>query len=655
MGADTLSLALSRNARLVGDRVKFDRALQFIIPQQEHDAALRNAIAYENCLWDLAAGDLMGLVTRLDGWRPDHSETLWTLRKAGLLAEMQDDARACALLGATLNQIRRARRRDFDDLVSLSLESWALYLALAYSERWLRAPVLPNESVEPFERWRALGIVDCDAFSEYRALRQSLEGDRPTSQVRRVKTRSFDLGRVSVSHSIESGPRRPIIAAYQVILLAEVTGIPPAANHMNLFQDGLTLAAKILATEQPWLASQLAIRIETSDKSVEDIFSRARIARLPDRLVSMLYETLLKRLAFGKSKFGASGSEQSLAIPKIIGPALEILSRVAVRLRSEQLHTLFEEALSYYRSPPFRRRSLFLGTPLANLLARILETLSRAEIVNLLPGMFALPLPQEVGFETDSRRWSDPVAGIPNWFEGTIGGIGSHSPQWEGIISHLLIVAKGNNAIDRGAAIYRLSKLHDWQILNDAEKTAFAGALWVPAQRDDFGIPKNTNRRPVELLAMPEEQPSQARDTLTQYITKRSHEQGGDVNERLAAIGEVLWHFAKQRIAIELPLNVQTSLAALISAWAIHRSQRPRHEIEPAMNQRDLHELAAVDGVSAILPSIKINDDLIRNIWEKVEATAPIPAPHTRSRSTRSWCNIYRSGRRNCSINCDEL
>jgi hypothetical protein len=118
-GADALALALARNARHRGDRAQFDRALQFVRARGEHDSTLRNAITYDECLWSLAAGDLKGLKTRLDNWLIDHTDTLWNLRKASLLAEMRDNAAACSLLEGTLIQIRRARRRDIDDLISL--------------------------------------------------------------------------------------------------------------------------------------------------------------------------------------------------------------------------------------------------------------------------------------------------------------------------------------------------------------------------------------------------------------------------------------------------------------------------------------------------------------------------------------------------------
>jgi len=69
-GADRLALALTRNARHAGSRAQFDQALRLLTPEGDYDAEIRNAVIYEECLWDLAAGDLVSLLARLDSWMP---------------------------------------------------------------------------------------------------------------------------------------------------------------------------------------------------------------------------------------------------------------------------------------------------------------------------------------------------------------------------------------------------------------------------------------------------------------------------------------------------------------------------------------------------------------------------------------------------------
>jgi hypothetical protein len=617
IGVDTLALVLARSARHAGNRTRFDQAISFLTLQREHRAELSNALAYEECLWDLATGDLSSLLTRLDKWIPADVETLWSLRKAGLLAEMQEHVRACALLEAALVQVRRARRRDVDDLVSLSLEGWALYLALAYSD-WVprRSPTLSKDMPEPFERWRALEIVDCNAFSDYHALRRVLEANK-LQQSEITKTRGFDLGHSSVTHHLAPGPSPSAIAAYQMVMLAEITGIPPKANHMNLLGDGLKGAAKILSADEPWLSSQFAIRIEPNDSFLEEVFSRAHIARLPERLVGMLRDALLRRIAFGLARVARQDSDRGDL--SMVSSALEVLSRVAVRLSPDDLRRLFEEATPYYRSPIFRRLSTFLGLPLSHLLARILESLPGSDILELLPRLFALPLPREVGSTGDEDRWSDPARLLPDWFDCTLEPApGPRAPEWEGIISHLLIITRGVDVVDRGAAVSRLFQLLGWGILGEEERRAFATALWAPAQRDAFGLPQHTNLRPWVLLVMPEEQVGQAKATLLHFIAQLSRQGNVERYTSLAEIGEILSHFLRLEIPIELSTEVQADLIALIDSWAAHRAQI-RHPFE-RFGGRDRRELEAVQGVAAISHYIPVSEELLGKIWDKAAA-----------------------------------
>jgi hypothetical protein len=617
-GADTLALTLVRNARHAGDHGRFERALQILTMQSGHNAEIQNAITHEQCLWDLAVGDLTSLLTRLDSWMPALGETLWSLRKAGLLAEMQEHARACALLETTLAQIRRTRRRDVDDLVSLSLESWALFLALAYEERsWTKGPALPADMPEPFERWRALGIVDCDAFSEYQSLKRLLEANKP-QQPALTKTRGFDLDHSGITHHMGRGPSPTIVAAYQMVMLAETTGIPPIVNHLILFQDGLKVAARTLATSEPWLASQLAARITGDDKLLDTVFSRAQVARLPFAVVTLLRDALLKRVTFGLAQLGSAGREVWEG-SAMAGSALEILSRIAVRLGAEQLRALLDGVLTHYRSPIFRRMSTSLGAPLAHLMARILESLPRTEVLNLLPKLFALPLPSEVGPSLDELRWRDPVRLLPQWFDGSEERIGPREAPWEGIISRLLVAAKGASTVDRAVAVNRLFNLYRWQLLNESEQKAFAAALWEPTQRDSFGIPQHTSLRPWVLLTLPEEHPGQAREALLRFIMERSRPAATDVSTRLAEIGDLLEQFEVLRISIDLSEDLQANLRTLVATWAAHRTPNV-HEIDWAINRRDERDLETLEGVAAILPRISVSDDLFEKIWDKAKA-----------------------------------
>lgn len=614
---DTLALALARNARHAGDRGRFDRALNYLKPKHDHDAEIRNAIAYEECLWDLGTGDLTGLQSRLDSWITAQGENVWSLRKAGLLAEMEDDARACSLLETTLLQIRRARRRDVDDLVSLSLEGWALFLALAYSEKgFRRTPVLPKDMPEPFERWRSLGLIDCNAFDDYQTLKRVLEAETPPRSDITMR-RGFDLDHVGTTHHLGRGPSPRVIAAYEMVMLSELTGLPPSVNNMNLVDDGLKAAAKILASEEPWLAIQLAMRTKADSKLQDDIFSRVWIARLPEQLVGMLLDALLKRVDAGVARSDRSGGQGRDGLT-MTASALEMLSRVAVRLNPSQLRQLLDTAMTYYRTPTFRRMAIMLGTPLAHLIARVLESLPRADILDVLLTLFDLPLPQGAGDTSDEQRWEDPVSLLPAWLDDPFDETVVRSPSWEPVISHLIQAAQGASATNRMAAIGRLFKLHQWKMLNESEMASFAAALWAQLHRNSLGLPDHTGLRAWVLLIMPEEFKGQAKEALLKAVDIQALQDNGKLNVRLAEIGEILRQLHRLGFSFEISPTIQQALTKMIVVWAEHRvSQQTRFGVF-SRDQEESRE--ALEGVSAILSHIPKTEDLMQKVWSKVSA-----------------------------------
>ena len=427
--AQTLALALARNARYADDRARFERAIGSLGPERADDRNVENAITYEECQWDLSRGNLAGLIKRLDAWTPATTETAWALRKAGLLAELGEDARACALLEATLAWTRQAARRDIDDIASLSLEGWALYLALPYSQVGWRPNVsFSSDEPEPFERWRSLAPVDCDSFAEYQALRNQLKFSGPEFR-RFTVSRGFDLDHVSITHHLADETSPTLVAAYQMAMLAEQTGIPPVASHCVLFKDGFSEAAKILADVRPWLAAGLALRIYPNDSSIDEVFSRARIARLSETLVTAIRDAVKRRIQFGIG-LNAAGDKNG---GSIAGDAFEVLSRVSVRLPPDDLIDLTRESASHYCSKTFRR-SPVLGRPLTNLLGRAIEAMPRRQIESLLPLLLGLPLPHEPPQVFDEHRFRDPGQFLPSWFEGPLLEEGERATEWASII-----------------------------------------------------------------------------------------------------------------------------------------------------------------------------------------------------------------------------
>ncbi len=613
-----LALSLSRNARHVGDATGFQRALAFLRPFADHAREVANAIAYEECLWDLAVSDLQSLNQRLNRWVPASSEALWLLRKAGLLAETRDNERACACLEAALVQIRRTRRRDRDDIQSLSYESWALVLSLAYSGRFqMGGPELPDDMPESFQRWRELAAVECDAFGDYQNLLRILELGRQTPRDV-TRRRGFDLGHEGVTFHMAGDAPRTLLAAYEMVLIAEATGIPPSTNHHQLLKEGLSAAARILADNEPFLAAQIAIRIASTDNDelLDDVFSRARVARLPHQAVSLLRDGMLKRVAFGLSGLAVSAAGER-DWQGLVGVSLEVLSRVVLRLPESQLRPLFDEAVAYYRSEVFRRASMFLGRPLSRLLMRILEALPPSAIESLLPVLFGLPLPQEGDQQADPFNWVDALRLLPPALRYNANSNIRRDPAWDTIIARLIAASAGSNIENRKAALLRVHRLWAWQLLTPSETLQFAQALWSPAHLGPHGLPSNTDFNPWVFLILPEAESGQGKRAITQLIVYESERTDGNLFERLNVIGTLLAQAAQRGITLALPDTILTSWTGLLGAWAATRLSNRTMSL--FLNQEDRLEYGALVGVRALMQRITIAPALERAIWAKVD------------------------------------
>lgn len=522
--SDRLALALSRNGRHANDRVLFDRAIGRLSERARHDPGLFNAITYEECLWDSGTGDLISLTKRLNRWTTVQSEPLWLLRKAGLLAELGEDARACETLEHALGAVRRGRRREIDDIPALSLESWAMYLALGYERRRAfeesDARLSPDQP-QPFDRWRVLGELECDAWSDFQALHKVLQArKKPTPAV--TERRGFDLHHVSTTHHLSSGYPESKRAAYAVLLVSEITGIPPAARNTSLLEPALNDAAHILADDEPWVAAHLAIRMKLSSSKQDTLIDRRWVARLSLEMASSIRDSLLRRIAFMLDRSAASPRIEDI---NDIAACLELLSRVAVRLPPSELTSLITEALAFHRAPVLGRFGHQLWPPLNNLLRRVLEALPGSSIVQLLPALFKAPLPS--GAENAGKPL-DPVQALPDWFD-ALGYNVTRDATWHPAILNLLTAVAGTGST-RAASVARLQKLYDWRLLDEQETRLYADALWAPDRLTADGLPDDTNFYPWVAMRMPEQIAGQARKGLAVRMSRLLSQEGDPTN-----------------------------------------------------------------------------------------------------------------------------
>lgn len=608
--AEHLAHALARDGRHNLEREVFERAVVFLRTVGEARATALHAAIYEECLWDLGLGALAECSARLRTWTIAEGENVYALRKAGLLTEIGEIASACSVLEAVLARARRTRRRDIDDIASLSLESWALYLALGYTSEAsddFTSPV--TQAREAFDRWRDLAVVECDAFSDFKALTRELEG--PASRTGPVERhRGFDLNHVSRTIHLVSGRSTRSLNAFQMVLMCETAGLPPRSRHVVLASKGLQAAAVVLADSEPALAAQLAVRL--GRKATDLVLTRSWVARLNMPVVLQIVAAM--RSHIDRLLAGTSQADRQVDVADKISAAMEILSRLVVRLDGEALDELFKATLDFYRDRHLRRLSPWMGGVLGTLLKRTLNAMTGDQIIAQLPEIFSLPLPSEDGGRNEEdQRWLDPVFYLPSWYR-TGNTRLPRDPRWQGIAARILAAAAPGSP-DRAAAIGRLYALHRLRALSRTDVAAFNEVLWAREAIGDDGLPQDTGLVPWVLLRMPGGQ-SQARGALTSKIAQLAA-LADDPAEALTQIGDILRSFRREGDALELNAPTQAALIALVETWAAERT--PHGELHPFGPDED-RAWHAAEGVSDVLDHVTPTIDLQEQIWRKAFA-----------------------------------
>lgn len=609
--SDRLAISLARNARHNIDRPRFDRALVLLSERAMHDTALLNAVTYEACLWDNATGDLGALTTRLAAWTTVQGDALWTLRKAGLLAELREDARACELLEEALGIVRRGRRRDIDDIPSLSLESWAMYLALAYDRSWSRDEIsLPRDMPPPFERWRELAPLDCDAHGDYRALIKTLQINNAAKPAI-TEQRGFDLNHAATTHHLGGGWPQNVRASYAALMVSEVTAIPPVARHTVLFEEGARPAALALADKEPWIVAHWAVRMRLSRAKLDALIDRRWVARLPLATAKAIRDAMLRRTAFMLARMSDAKSGDDA---NDVATCLEMLSRVAVRLPASDLIILANEALGYFQAPVFSSEGRRLWEPLRNLLSRILEAMPREAITELLPVLFDSALPVDSGASSDDER-IDPVLLLPDWFK--IEDATKHQDgPWRGIIDRLIsAVSSGPRA--RSAAISRLQRLYEWGMLDEAEVGLYADRLWAPGRLTPEGLPNDTVFFPWVAVKMPEHAAGQTRVALTRLM-QGILAGGQSDDDALHNLANLIQPLSREKAALDLDTDVVRLVSERMARWAALSPpvKSPLHRMFESSLTSPRKTLTAV---ATLLTFVTPDDALKALLWQKRE------------------------------------
>ena len=612
------------DARLDLDEEYFDHVEEIANAFAIHDAELGHIVQHERCLWTMLAMDFDSLRRLLEGWSTDHGDPHWKVRKAALLLESGIDTGVRTLVRQAIVELRN-RGSAGREIANVSRDAWASlfmdHLKGRVPERhWERR----GEEIAAYAR------DNCDVWYEIQIYRQVLD-PVPKKEVERT----FDLGSgltttIKLPHparAISGRLTRQEVVSFQAIRLGDVMGLPPAIGHWAVTQGMIARAAEELFETRPDLALRLMLRAVRydGDKLLEKLLTRTRVARLPSATVRSVLAICNKMV------------EQSLppfvSVPKLGGSApierlrvaVEVRSRVSVRLRGEQATEAFRQALELYSDRSIGGH-VWMERPLRNALTRAWEALRPTQRGEVALEVLACPIQGQDGFLRGQGDFPDPGMVLGQAEVDPPRRDADNEREWERVVRSLVsaLTAQGKA---RAHAATRLAHIAIWGLFSEAELGDVAKALWTV--EDDVGdeLPTGTELFDWAFLLLPEPEVGIARDAFRRkWMAPREvvSLSDQDVDASLWKIGDALR--GKQQFKFDLDLLDDESayIGELIARW----SRTPAPVPQPILPATRVRMHRATVGCAELLMGVPVPPVVMEALFKKLTVLdeAQIPA-----------------------------
>ncbi len=604
-----VALALLTDARLDCNHALFEQRLDTLEPFANDHINVAHRLQQERCLWEIFSLNFESLNQQLDNWKVIDCDPIWMLRKAALLTEAGRIDESKPLVQIALNLIRENYARN-SSIANASREGWALGSALIW------------ENQHSFRtRWNTLTLQKCNAFQEISLFSRRIQGD-----TERNEAPAFDLGSsrnqgIHISFNIQD----EFIAAYSGLRLMEVGGLPPTNNPsddhprmpISITNRILTLATDKLSDDAPDLAIRLVLRFCTSDrdKTLDRVLARTRIARLSEDSARTLAEICKSVINYAFPRLTVADTRRYINpwIPRA-SVAIEVLSRLVLRLPSKSVATFLELSLDFLRNPAVGGNVL-LGRSVSNLLERSWEALPDEYRARYALRLLAMPLEGRDGIGTESAFLviNSKVSLVRS---------PDNDDQFRKVLNLAISEVKTKNPLLCDKGLFRLLALVNSECLTTSETDNTANALWA----DDDPIlcnPSSTILQEWLYLVLPELKPGQAEQSFRKkWLTADS-----DLGENMVLSGNVLgqvglaldksrWHkyslslsTEEQKYLVDCVLKVAESLSK--GQWASQGITNPS---------------VIIQGIRSTLNEIEISKDTAQQLYAVVSVLRELPS-----------------------------
>ena len=627
LGSDTrteyaacVAVALITEARLRLHKDHFDQAIAYASNFAEQLPDVANRIHHEKCLWFVYDLDFRALRAELDSWTPT-GDPFWAVRKTALMVELGHDSDAMPLLTATIHAMRQ-RRRGSNSISVLSRESYALYFLNP-----LKIGLGDDADESYHSTMREFRRFNCDPEGDIQRLLRHLQ--RP---VRAERGPPFGLGQRKMTrptmHFAEhyvSGPEAlRAHAASRAIRFGEVYGLPPSAGQRSITAHLLSAAAEALhSSGQIELALRVMLRITTydGDDLLKKLLSRPKLASMPYDLARSLTAVCLRVLDdYATTGTSAPGHDGAVHPVDRLRVAMESLSRVALRLPSDEAADLFKKALSYYANLGI------VGHPLIrdaarDLLERTWEAMPQSQRTRFAFDVLNAPVIGVDGFIVEPFRVSDPGALIDEEDSVLPERNDQTEAKWRETVRFLVHCLSFDKEA-RSRAMLRLVKVVMTGRLAQGEIASVARAVWDLERSAIHGLPAEDTLRHWVFLCMPEPQEAMAsnwfRDKwiLDEELLATNDDQR--LENALFHIGDAKERAYDHNFEIELTSRDEQRIIELARKWANAPVPRELLLDLPFVDAKRSNSLrGAIHGLTTLLLHIEPPQQVVNLLYAK--------------------------------------
>ena len=623
-----VALTLVTVARHRFDGGMFRQRIEVVRQFLGDEVDIDHRIQHEQCLWEVWSLDFAALDDLLADWNTENSDPMWMLRKAALLSECGHENEAVALTERAIEDIRRFPV-DERSVAGPSREGWALWSVIDHENR-----------LEVFKRWNELASRRCDAYAEKTEIANVLSAEKASSA-----PPDFDLGTAQHAWSIRFEPDSPLSPAYRAIRLAEVAGLPAATPRAFPSRasgaDVLLLAADRLAKVNPELAVRLALRscVSDGDETLLRVLSRTRIAVMQDDAVRRLVADCKKIIDFGLPRRWAER----------IRVAIEVLSRLVLRLGTEAVLETFDYALDFYRNRQHEVTShVWIAAPLRNLLSRSWQALPQGQRTRRALDVLGAPIVCLDGFTTQmAELYPDPGELVSRNLNLQLPERSEDNEVQCQAIVRLLVTALSAGDEPRKRAAKRLIPIARSGLLTESETSEIAEALWAAEHTSAEGLPASTSLHDWVFQLLPEPKPRLATKRFSRNwlsgraLKSRLDVTGSDgtlsinigdrpddptqIEDTLWNVGTAIAGLRTYGSSLELTDSERKHVVALVSQWAQTAiTSTPRLPIEIDMSG---YTRWAIERLGQILSEVEIPASLGESLFEKLRTLTESGTP----------------------------